>query len=242
MKPENVLILDCLENQGCLSATLSQTIEEWLGCSVTMLKSAADVEYLFRTNDQYAKCPLIFLSQRSCEALDQEVFRLHCVLRQQNRKIGSSWEGGLIIVPVNMHAADSLLANAVYKHLSGHAVLSFPVCFLELLAIVDRIGELYRGAWALAAEKAGLAVFWRFVDATSASLDQCNGPAAIKNMNLAIDEIVNNGVLKRLLPHVEVFRQTESIQQQLENSVCLTKDQMRSILNHLCTIMSDYKL
>lgn len=147
-----------------------------------------------------------------------------------------------MVIPCTKRAADTLLSNPIYQHLSGHAVLSYPPEVLEVLAMVNCIGELHRGAWALAAEKTGLTSFWRYVNASAASLDRCDEPAAKENMNLAIREIIENGALKRLLPHLEVVRKSESLRNRLEDSIPHTKDQILGILNDLCTMMSDYKL
>ncbi|MBX3421823.1 MAG: hypothetical protein KF752_09750 [Pirellulaceae bacterium] len=176
------------------------------------------------------------------DSLDQQVFNLHCTLRRRNLGNEASWIGGLVVVPSSKDAAEVLLGNPIYKNLSGHAVVSFPTLLLELLTAIDRVGELYPGAWALTAERAGLGTFWQSVDMASRNLENGDVAAALNKLKEAIFKVTDNEILKRLLPHTEVIRQIESLGREIDELDCPSVTSISMKLVRLGELMADYKM
>jgi hypothetical protein len=150
------------------------------------------------------------------------------------------WISGIIVVPSSKCAAELLLSNPIYKNLSGHAVVSFPTLLLELLTAIDRVGELYPGAWALAAEKTGLGSFWHSVDMASRHFGNEDVAAAMIHLKAAISKVTDNGILRRLLPHTEVIRQIESLGREIEELDCPTAKEISIKLGRIGELMADY--
>lgn len=242
MNYENVFILNRLGSNECLATTLRQAIEHFLGYEVTILNSSQDAKYLFGAREEYEKIPLLYLSNSSRTALEADVFGLHCLLRHKYRGNNSTWVGGLIVLPCNVKAAEDLLSSPIYEALSGHSVLSFPIRLLDLLSAVENVGELHRGAWALAAEKTGLVRFWKLIDSATSILDQGDNHQARECLTSAVNEVLQSGSLKKLLPHVEVVRRIESILQHLGAISRPTTEQLREIRDDIVQSMSEYKL
>jgi hypothetical protein len=167
MDYEHVIILNSLRSKGDLAFALRQAIEYWFGYSTSVLDNERDLRYLLAMDQEFTGSPVVLLTPMNGDGLDQQVFNLHCTLRRRSLYEEATWLGGMVVVPSSNGAAEMLLGNPIYKNLSGHAVLSFPTLLLELMTAIDRVGELYPGAWALAAEKTGLGSFWQLVDMTS---------------------------------------------------------------------------
>jgi hypothetical protein len=242
MASHNVVILDQLEGSGSLSTALGNVFREWIDCSPTILKSVSDIVYLLRNCDEYWNAPLVLLSPRNGEALEQEVFRLHCILRQSFRNEAQSWIGGMIVMPCKHDELKPLARSLIYDNLSGHAVLSFPVFLVELLSSFDGIGQLYPHAWALAAERGGLVSFWQSLGSASTNLDHRDFPAAARDIKAATREVLENGVLARFLPHSDVIRRVESLNRKLDSLDPISGPEILKIINGLHEIMRDYQI
>jgi hypothetical protein len=242
MDYEHVIILNSLRGKGILAFALGQAIEYWFGYSSSVLDSEADLQYLLELDQEFTKSPVVLLTSMKGDSLDQQVFNLNCALRRRSLDGESKWIGGLIVVPQSKGATEMLLGNPIYKNLSGHAVVSFPTLLLELLSAIDRVGELYPGAWALAAEKTGLGSFWQLVDMASRNLANGDVAAALNKLKEAISKVMDNGILKRLLPHAEVIRQIESLGREIDQLDCPSTTNISMKLVRLGELMADYKM
>jgi hypothetical protein len=101
---------------------------------------------------------------------------------------------------------------------------------------------LYPGAWALAAQKTGLGSFWQLVDMASRNLENGDVAAALNKLKEAISKVMDNGILKRLLPHTEVIRQIESLGREIDELDCPTATSIAMKLVRLGELMADYKM
>ncbi|MCM2374577.1 hypothetical protein [Aporhodopirellula aestuarii] len=215
--------------ESVLARTLSVLLRQRMGDDAVQdaanLKQAS--KHLWRAGDSATLCDtthLLYVATKT-PLTENLVFRTHCQLRPSETRSTSLsnsdtvWCGAIVFVSAIRCDVHKLANTGPFAKLKvGNYVLPFPLSFIELMATMKRCEPLLGESWKnqlMAIE--GLAAMKKCLNQVAGSASH-ETSAACESLRVAIDNVLDDRLLNRLLEHREVIGELRAISKSISDA------------------------